>query len=112
MIYLLGGNHKNILKHTLSEIAEQLNINNLQIINKLIMQDLQVINHKKCKNYLQIMFFNGENNIWIQCKTPIINPETNNCVGIRGQIRKLVWPHAVKTLLKMHGSNQGKRILN
>ena len=106
MIYLLGGTiPDDVLNHTLSEIAEQFNINNPQIIKKIMTQDLQIISHKKCKNYLQIMFFNGKNNIWLQCKTPIINPETNNCVGIRGQITKLIWPHAVKTLFKMHESN-------
>lgn len=105
MASLLGCNIvKDMLDQTLSDIIEKTDLNTPEIIKKLTAQDQQVIQQKKTKNYLQIIFFNEENNIWVQSKTPIINPETNNCVGIRGQIKKLVWPHAVKTLLKMHGS--------
>jgi hypothetical protein len=39
---------------------------------------------------------------YVVYKTPIINPETNNFVGIRGQLGHLFLPHIIKLLFKIH----------
>ncbi len=107
MLYMLGGGDiDEIINKNIAEVAER-NIlckNGAHLIKTLMQQEIQIKQQKKSKLYLQTMFLNGKIKIWVQANIPIINPETNNFVGIRGQIAKLCWPHVAKTLLKMHGA--------
>ena len=95
---------KDVLDKTIDDIIKNCNLNNLDISQIITKQDLQIQKDKKPRIYLQVIQLNGENKIWIQRKNPIINPATNNFIGIRGQISKLVWTHAIKILLRMHNS--------
>lgn len=54
--------------------------------------------------FLEILPYKGVYQAHIAAKTPFVNPDTNNFLGVRVQINNLVWPHAIKTLLKLHGS--------
>lgn len=67
-------------------------------------QDNKIKEAKKRGVFLNVMLHNGVPKIFILHKTPIINPTTGNCVGIRGQIQNLLWPNMIKTLFKIHGN--------
>jgi hypothetical protein len=60
-------------------------------------------NHKKGV-YLEILPYQGTKRIFTAYKTPIINPQTNNFVGLQGYLTDLLWPNVLKTLFKMHGT--------
>jgi hypothetical protein len=102
---MLGANAiDDIVGKTLAEFSQVKPICNPQLIGQLSDQDVRIERHKKRKTYLEVLCSNGKNNIFLCYKTPLINPENNNFVGIRGQITNLVLPHVVKTLFKMHGT--------
>jgi len=75
-----------------------------KLIDEFKKQNLEVVNMKKDKVYLEVIPLNGETKIYIAYKTPIINPETGNCLGIRSQINRMYWPNVLKVLFKMHGT--------
>ncbi len=97
-------NHNDMLNKNIEEIAHIVKFENKSVIKQFIKQDLNIKQQKKGKTYLEVITWGGESKIYLQHKYPIINPETNNFVGIRGHVTNLLWPHAVKILLKMHGA--------
>ncbi len=76
-----------------------------EIIEKFTKQDLEVVATKKNKIYLEIApVYNREAKIYKVYKTPIINPDTNNCLGVRVQISNMYWPNVIKSLFRIHGT--------
>lgn len=95
---------KEILGKTFADIAKHCLFCDEKLIAQLIKQDLLIQQTKKRKIYLEILYYNGDSKIYVHYKNPIINPDTNNCVGIRGQMNNLILPHIIKFLFKMHGA--------
>lgn len=93
----------NIIGKNIDEVAISAKFEDKNMINQFSEQDLKISQQKKNKIYLDIIVYGKQNKIYVRYNYPIINPETNNFVGIRGYFTDLLWPHPVKTLLKMHG---------
>jgi hypothetical protein len=53
---------------------------------------------------LEVLPRKDSSEIVILYKTPIINPETNEVVGIHGNMNTILWPSIIKTLFKIHGT--------
>ena len=105
MTELIGFNPKQgMLNKTATEVAQILEFQNRKIVEQWHQQDLSIQHDKKFKTYIEILSCNGKNIIHTLYKTPIINPETGNLVGIKGLVTNLVMPHIIKTLFKIHGS--------
>ena len=66
-------------------------------------QDQQVKSKKKSMVYLDILEYPDGVIPLVVKKFPIINPQTNNVVGLRAQISDLVIPNIIKLLFKVHG---------
>lgn len=67
-------------------------------------QDLQIQKYCKCGIYLDVFPYPENMNIYVVYKKPIINPVTNNFVGIRGELTPMLFPHIAKLLFKVHGT--------
>ena len=90
---------------TSCEIAKFLNLPDRAITNVFHEQDANIKETLTRGTYLEFVpYATRATKIMVVYKTPIINPTTNNFVGIRGQITKLLWPNVIKTLFKMHGA--------
>ncbi len=91
-----------------NQTIEEISINSKKdfphLINKFQNQDLEIMATKKRGIYLEILPRNGMAEIVILYKTPIINPDTNQVVGIHGHMNAILWPSIIKTLFKIHGS--------
>jgi|GEM_PF-1029327 len=75
-----------------------------KLIEKFRQQNMEILDSKKNKVYLEIISLNGKSKIYIVYKTPIINPDTSNCVGIRIEFNKMYWPNITKALFIMRGA--------
>lgn len=94
-----------MLGKTLVDVAEVLGIgNDSALLEQMLRQDSTIKRTQERRVYLEVLVCRGRNNISVMYKSPLINPDTNNFVGLRGQINKLILPHVIKTLFKMHGS--------
>ena len=93
-----------VINLTSFEVAQRFKLVNSEVAEQFAQQDLQIMQTKHCGTFLEVTAIRGQPKISIIYKTPIINPLTDNFVGIRGQVTSLIWPHAIKTLLKMHGA--------
>jgi hypothetical protein len=93
-----------VFDQTISEIATRINIDYSKLANKLQKQDLSTITKRNRGIYLEILPYKGTLKIVVIYKTPIINPETDNVVGIHCQVENLLWPSLIKTLFKMNNS--------
>lgn len=56
---------------------------------------------------LRFLFVDSHNRIFIVTKRPIINPATNNFVGIFSCMRNFMYPHILNLIYKMNGVNYG-----
>ncbi|MCE3268865.1 MAG: hypothetical protein K0R49_1117, partial [Burkholderiales bacterium] len=74
-----------------------------ELAKKSSEQDLAMQRHKQPKTYLEVLNCKEKIDIFLCYKTPVINPDTGNFVGIRGQLTKLLLPNVVKVLFKIHG---------
>lgn len=91
-----------IIGKTFAEIKDLLPFDQ-DITKQFEAQNLEVMSTRKNKVFLEVApAYNNEIRIYKSFKTPIINPHTNNCLGIRVQITKMYWPSAIKALFKMH----------
>ncbi len=64
MAKLFGSNSvEEVLGKTIVEITRKINLNDSEVVQKLVEQDLQIQQHKKRKMYLQVIFFNGNSRI-------------------------------------------------
>ncbi|MFN8770961.1 MAG: helix-turn-helix transcriptional regulator [Neisseriaceae bacterium] len=105
MLKLIGESSlDNVLNQTISEIIAKKNVLYSKLMGKLQKQDLQVIKNRKRGIYLEIIPNAGSLKIVVINKTPIINPDTDNVLGIHGQIGTLIWPSLIKTLFRMNGT--------
>lgn len=110
MLELLGvTSMSDVINKTTLEIYSRRNESCDKLIAKFEKQDISVlktgiIKTQKRGIYLEIIHHKDDLKIVVIYKTPIINPATNEVVGIHGQISPLLWPSVVKTLFKMHGS--------
>ncbi len=102
--YLGMDDAEDLLGKTLVDVAQEVGICDGTLIDQFMRQDTMIKRTKERRIYLEVLLCNGKNNISVSYKTPLINPDTNNFVGIRGHINKLILPHVIKTLFKMHGS--------
>ncbi|MCC2624781.1 MAG: hypothetical protein K0R14_654 [Burkholderiales bacterium] len=98
----------NILNKTLVEFSAALPESTHELVKKCAEQDVQIGRTKHKKTYLGVVHCEEQVDIFLCYKTPIINPETGNFLGIRGQMTKLLLPNVIKVLFKMHG---GKGLL-
>jgi hypothetical protein len=80
------------------------NLSDTKLIDNFQKQDSGIIKSQKRGIYLDVLSHQGTLKTVIVYKTPIINPSTNDVVGIYGQITTMLWPSIIKTLFKMHGS--------
>jgi hypothetical protein len=105
MLEVLGVKDENdVLGNSSYEVATRFNLTDSQVIEEFKQQDEIVTSQKKRKSYLEVLQCNGRSVIIMVHKSPVINPETNNCVGVKGVVTQVFWPHVAKTLFKMHGS--------
>lgn len=93
-----------VINQTILEISIKLKKKSPQLIANFQKQDLGIMATRKRGIYLEILPHQGSSEIVILYKTPIINPETNEVVGIHGHMNTLLWPSIIKTLFKIHGS--------
>ena len=105
MLHLIGATSlTEVVNQTTEEVALKLKLANLELAQQFSQQDRDIKNTKCAATFLEVLTIKGKAKIFILNKVPIINPDTLNFVGIRVQLSNLIWPHAVKTLLKMHGA--------
>lgn len=91
-----------ILGKTASEIDNYLDS---ERVEKYKRQNLEILRTKTNRAYLEIEpVYDGKAGIYIVHKTPIINPTTNNSVGIRVQITNMYWPNTIKSLFRIHST--------
>lgn len=76
----------------------------IEFLPKFQKQDLQIQKDGKCGIYLNVLPYPYDLSAYVIYKTPIINPETGNFVGIRAKLRRLMLPHVAKLLFKVHGT--------
>ena len=108
MLNLLGvPSFAAIANKTVSQVAIELNRFEEKDVEMFSKQYEQITKNKKRGIFLEVMPYKDETRIFVVYKTPLINPSTNNFVGVRGQLTNLLWPHAIKTLLKMHQGSKG-----
>lgn len=95
-----------ILNQSIADISINLKKDIPDLIDKFKKQDLQIMKSQKRGVYLEVLPHNDSDilEIVILYKTPIINPETNEVVGIHGLMNTILWPSIIKTLFKMHGA--------
>lgn len=105
MFQLIGaGSHIDLINLSLTDLKLRLNKTSLELVEKLKKQDSEVHKTQKRRIYLGVISHNMASKIVVFCKTPIINPSTNEIVGVYGQISTLLWPSLIKTLFKLHGT--------
>ena len=75
-----------------------------KILEQWSEQNQEIKANLKSKRYLEVAATNNGTKIFVVHKFPIINPETKNFVGLRGQINNLIMPNIIKALFKMHGA--------
>jgi hypothetical protein len=108
MLDLLGANSLDQVRdHTPKEIA--LNVQGIpepdaEQLEQFNKANMQVKKTLKRGVFLEVFPYHGANHIFAVHKTPLVNPDTGNFVGVRGEINPLVWPNVIKTLFKMHGA--------
>ncbi len=102
--FINASSPKDLLGKTMLEVAEFFPGCSSKMIEQLRQQDIKVQTQKKRGTYLDLVNYNGQSKICVHYKNPIINPDTNNCVGMRNQVTNLFLPHVVKTLFKLHGA--------
>lgn len=101
---LKADSSKDVFDQTIAEIVTRINVDYSKLANKLQKQDLSTITKRNRGIYLEIIPYKGSLKIVVIYKTPIINPETDNVVGIYCQTENLLWPSLIKTLFKMNNS--------
>lgn len=74
------------------------------ITETAINQDKQIQETRLAKNYIYIDSYHHINQIH---KRPIINPDTNNFVGIIGYVSHFAMPNILKLIHKINGINYG-----
>lgn len=75
-----------------------------ELLSKLAKQDQQVLKERKTGVYINFFPYPEGMEAYVIYKTPIINPETDNFVGMRGEMTQLILPHIAKLLFKTHGT--------
>jgi hypothetical protein len=89
---------------TSKEALDKYNLWNNEVVEQFQRQDLHILKTRKNGLYLDVLPFNNNQvKAFVVRKVPIINPDTDNCVGIRGSFQRLAVPHPAKTLFKIHG---------
>jgi hypothetical protein len=105
MLKLFNMDHVRELEgQTFRDMSQRISACSLAVTDILDKQEMTVQKKMKRQTYLQIFNHNGKRKICLSYKTPIINPHTGNCIGIKGHLTNLFLPHVVKTLFKMHGT--------
>jgi len=102
MLELIGINSLQEVKGHTNDILAQLDLADPKFIDKMNRQDKKVSQNKKVNVYLELIPFQGRFKLVVLKKSPIINPETGNFLGMSCRISDLVWPHVLKTLFKFH----------
>lgn len=110
MLSLMGAESiDSVVNLTTSEI-KHLQKSFPKFIEKFNRQDVDVSKTLKRGVYLEIVPNNkilpGKDlsKIMVIYKSPIVNPETKNFVGIHGQMSDLLWPNVIKTIFKLRGA--------
>lgn len=67
----------------------------VSMVNTIRKQDIQICVERKAQKFLYIT---PDKYAYIAQKYPIINPHTNNVIGVHGQLSKFVSPHPLKYL--------------
>lgn len=67
----------------------------VSMVNSIRKQDIQISVERKAQKFLYIT---PDKYAYIAQKYPIINPHTNNVIGVHGQLSKFVSPHPLKYL--------------
>ncbi len=93
-----------IIGKTPAEVAVDLRQAEMEVAEQFMKQDIQIKKTRKRGIYLETLSYKGSARIFVIYKSPIINPATDNFIGIRGQLTNLLSPHVIKTLFKMHGA--------
>ena len=92
-----------IISYTNSEIINKSKGMPSKLIDKINRHDEWCIKKQKRGMYLEVLPYENGSKIVVVYKTPIINPDTHNVVGIYGQINPILWPNLIKTMFKMRG---------
>lgn len=79
------------------------------VIDVIRTQDTQICNQRKMEKFLYIT---PQNNAYIAQKSVIINPTSNNVVGIYGQLSNFALPHPIATLCQISSPNADNPIVN
>lgn len=94
---------KLIIGKNIDELSELIDCSKMKDLNtERNRQDKLIINKLNPRNYLEIIPCVNSMYAFIVSKTPIINPVTNNCVGIRCQFSNLFSLHTIKILFRVH----------
>ncbi len=105
MLRLLGAESLNeVFNKTCTEVAHEMQIGNAVGIKNFDKQHSLIKKNRKKGVYLEILPYQGTKRIFTVYKAPIINPQTDNFVGLRGCLTNLLWPNVLKMLFKMHGT--------
>lgn len=91
---------KEILSNSLAEITSKLETNNENILQDIELEEVEIKSTRK--NIRSIQIFNNHPKVYIVFKRPIINPTTNNFIGILTHISTLAMPNILKILLKIN----------
>ena len=109
MLKLLGvASLTEVLDLTAVELAPKIGWVNADIAQTFSQQDQKLKKNQIAATFLEILPHAPGPSIFVVYKVPLFNPASGNFVGMRGQVVNMIWPHAVKTLFRIHG---GKGLL-
>lgn len=92
-----------VLGKTCDEFIELVDSATLRELNvERDRQDRLILSKLNPKSYLEIIPDMKYMYAFVVTKTPIINPETNNCVGVRCQFTSMYSLNIIKILFKIH----------